>query len=556
VETRQYPHAWLRSALLWVAVCVGIVFLFLIFMAHNLQGLTDTDALDYAQIARNLAQGHGFSSDFLKPLTLTRVPFLDHHPDLIMSPLHPLLTSLFIRALGANDRAVALASALPFLLTLLVIFFLGARLFDRRVALLATAGFGVYLGTLSYSISGLEVCLLGLWVALLFLVLHRLPGEQKWLPALAVLAGVLLGCIYLTKEIWVVLLPPVLVYLYYSVDRSVRWKILGLTLGAFVVVTLPWCVRAAHLTGNPFFSWRWYEAEMGTLTNSGNTLYRSYQMDVPSPLTFLLYHPGEIYDKLLQGLIRLYGVPATLVGPVALSFFLVAILVPLGDASFERLRYVLYATFVLLCLALCWIMPSPRLLYPLAPLVAVIAAGLFLRVLTPLVKRYAPREQARALTWAVVLFLFLEALPLTVDLVRRTRPQDAQQMAQVKQLCRQVADSTSGVIVSDVPWLTAWYGGRTSLWLPRGWDDLVRLEANVGQIQYLLLTPTVANEQDTERTEEWVKLWSAAQSRPSGAYNGFVVYKLLGDNPPYWVLLRKAPAATGSSLPGGGGASG
>jgi hypothetical protein len=74
----------------------------------------------------------------------------------------------------------------------------------------------------------------------------------------------------------------------------------------------------------------------------------------------------------------------------------------------------------------------------------------------------------------------------------------------------------------------------------------------VGQIQYLLLTPGVATEVGVERTREWARLWNAAQTSPRGEYKGFVVYKLLGSSPPYWVLLRKAPALPGRPLEGGG----
>jgi hypothetical protein len=279
-------------------------------------------------------------------------------------------------------------------------------------------------------------------------------------------------------------------------------------------------------------------------------------MDVPSPPTFLFYHPGEVYDKMLQGTMRLYNVAATVVGPLILSFFVVAILVPLGDVNFERLRYVIYGAYVLVYIALCWVMASPRLLYPLAPVAAVVAAALFLRVLTPLVKNYAPREQVRALTWAVILFVFLQALPLTLNLIHRPRPQEAREAASIKANCQEVADSTTGVIISDVPWLTAWYSGRTSLWLPRDWDDLDRLETEVGQVQYLLLTSEVASQVSTERTEGWARLWSAAQMVPGGAYKGFTLFKRIGDSPPYWVLLRKAPALPGHPLEEGEGASG
>jgi len=547
VETLRSPHAWIRTTIIWACVCLGIVFLYLVYMANNLDTiLSDVDALDYAQISRNLAEGQGFTTDFIKPLSLTRTARLDDHPDLIFSPLHPLVTAGFMKALGANKRAVALACGAPFLLTLLVTYFLGLRLFDKRVALLGVALFGLYLGTLRYSISGLEVCLLGLGVTGLLLVLHLIGQEDRRVPWLAAGAGVLLGLIYLTKDVWAVLLIPALVYVFVSVDRRRRWLAVGLMLAAFAVVILPWCLRVAQLTGSPFFSWRWYEIEMETMTNPGNTLYRTFRFDIQSPLTFIIYHPLEMYNKLHDGAMALYGVLATLSGPFALGFFVVAILVPLGSPSFERLRYLVYATFILLFTALCWIKPSARMVYPLGPIIGLIAAALFFRVLTPLVKRYAPRERARAQGWAIALFVLLQVTPLLGNLSNRERPEIRAQM-ELEGLCRQVANLTSGVIISDVPWWTSWYSGRTSIWLPRSGDDLARMQQDVGQVQYLLLTPTVAQWQGIERTEEWVKVWSAAQSGRPVAYRGFAVDRVLDNN---WVLFRKLP--TLPSGPGGG----
>ncbi len=548
MEMRRTPYSWVRTAVIWGFACLGVTFVYLIFLVHNLESVSDVDALDYAQIARNLAEGRGFSTDFVKPLSLTRFTTLDRHPDLIYPPLHPLVTSVFIRLLGANKRAMALACGMPFLLTLLVTYLLGGRMFDKRTALLGTALFGLYLGTLRYSISGLEVCLLGLWVTGLFWVLYRLGTTKDRGLWWAAAAGVLLGLIALTKEIWIVLLVPALVYVFFAGERRQRWAALGLALGAFILVMLPWWARAAHLTGNPFFTWRWYETEMETMSNPGNTLYRSYRPDVESPLTFVLYHPAEVYDKLHNGVMALYGVLATLSGPFALGFFVVAILVPMGNVAFERLRYVLYAAYLLLFVALCWVMPSPRMVYPFGPLIALIAAALFFRILTPLSRRYPPQAQTRVLYWGVALFVLLQAVPLLGNLSRRSGPEDPAAGGRVEELCRTVADATGeGVIVTDVPWLTAWHSRRTSVWLPRSWEDLERLQQDIGQIQFLLLTPTVANWEATERTGEWVKLWSAAQTgRPVG-YRGFVVYRLLGGN---WVLFRKAPSLP--SRPGEG----
>jgi len=536
VDIRPTPHQWVRVAVIWLIVCLGVTFLYLVFVARNLDAITNIDALDYAQIARNLSEGKGFTTDFIKPLSLTRFRRLDGHPDMVFPPLHPFVTSVFMRLMGANKRAVALACGLPFLLTLLVIYFLGQVLFDKRVAILGAALFGDNLWTERYSISGLEVCLVGLLLITIFLVLYLLAQEPKKRAVLAVALGVLLGLIYLTKYIWILILLPVLVYVWFSVGKEERWKLVGAVVAVFIVVILPWCIRNQQVAGNPLFSWRWYEITMETMTNPGNTLYRSYRTDVASPLSFALIHPREMLEKVRKGGSNLYAVLCAAGGPYAVAFFIVAILVPLGGLAFERLRYLVYVIYLLMFLALVVVLPSQRMLYPLGPIVVLIAAACFYRVLTPRVRGYAPREQYRYTALAVGVLIFVQAFPLMLNLTALPRPGERSPSERAASLAREVAEATTGPIIADVPWWTAWYGHQTSIWLPRSWDDLDRLQQDIGQVSYLLLTPTVVQWRASERTQEWVRLWSAAQSGRPVTYRGFTVYKRLGDN---WIIFRK-----------------
>lgn len=536
MNTRPTPHQWVRVAFIWLLVCLGVSFLYLLVMARNLDAITKIDALDYAQVARNLSEGNGFTTDFIKPLSLTRFRRIEGHPDMVFPPLHPFVTSVFMRVMGANKRAVALACGLPFLLTLLVIYFLGQMVFDKRVAILGATLFGVNLWTVRYSISGLEVCLVGLLLTALFLVLYLLAKDEKRRLPLAVVLGVLLGLIYLTKYIWALILLPVLVYVWVSGGREERGKLVGVVVGVFVVVILPWCIRNQQVAGSPLFTWRWYEITMETMTNPGNTLYRSYRLGVEGPFGFAMTHPREMLEKARMGASNLYAVLGAVGGPYAIGFFIVAILVPLGGLAFERLRYLVYVTYVLMFLALVAVLPSQRMLYPLGPIVALIEAAFLYRVLTPIVRRYAPREQHRYTVIGVGVLIFIQAFPLALNLTALPRPGERSPSERAAELSREVAEATTGPIIADVPWWTAWYGHQTSIWLPRSWDDLDRLEQDIGQVPYLLLTPTVMQWQSSERTQEWVRLWSAAQSGRPVSYRGFTVYKRLGDS---WIIFRK-----------------
>ncbi|HEY3398168.1 MAG TPA: glycosyltransferase family 39 protein [Armatimonadota bacterium] len=547
METRPAPNAWLRGAGLWLLVCLGVIFLYLMFMARNVDAITDIDALDNAQIARNLAEGKGFTSDFIKPLCLTKVTALDHHADLIFSPLHPWFTSMVMRVVGATKFGIAFGSLLPFLFTLLLVYLLGMRLFDQRTGILAAALLGLNLWVVRYSVSGLEVCLLGLLVTALFMVLHRIGESEETNLAQVAVAGLLVGALALTKDVWGLILLPTALFLWLTVDKRQRWIVLGVFVGLFVVAIIPWCLRQAHYTGNPFFSWRWYETEMETITNPGNTLYRSFRPDVANPIAFVFAHPLEMYEKIRLGASSLYGILTYVGGAFVLPFFVVAILVVMGNSTLERMRYLLYLTYGLVFVAVCFIMPSPRMFYPFAPMISIIAAAFFLRVFTPLLRRYGPREQARLNGLGLAAIILIQGFPLLLNITARQEAGRSSSIGGAEKLALQVAEVTTGPIITDVPWLTSWYGHQTSIWLPRSWDDLERMQLSIGQVQYLLLTPTVAQWEGAERTAEWIRLWSAAQAGRPVAYRGFVVYKLLGDN---WILFRKAaelPGRTGAS---------
>jgi len=211
-----------------------------------------------------------------------------------------------------------------------LVFVLTGWFFDQRTAWLATALHFTNIEILHYAISGLEVCLLSLWLLILFMVLYQYARRTDLQPALAGAVGLLIGLIYLTKYIWVVALIPVLIYLYYSTESHTRV--------VFAVVISPWCYRNYQVSGNPFFTWRWYEVVMNTRTNPGMTLYRSLPEKLPNPVTYALIHPLEIYEKLRAGVANLYSVPARIAGVYATALFIVAILVPLGTRDFERLR--------------------------------------------------------------------------------------------------------------------------------------------------------------------------------------------------------------------------
>ena len=540
MKPRLSPRDLVKVVFTWFMVIACGALLFLLFMSKELEAITDIDALDYAQVARNVAEGNGYSTDLVRPLSLANVPQINHHPEMTFMPLHPLVMAAIISVVGANKQAVALSSAIPFMLTLILVYLLALKWFDKRIAIISVLLMATNIWILRYSISGLEAPLLGLLFTALLFVLYTAEGSQKqswWMIGV----GVLVALLALTKEVWGVVFVPVLFYVWLSTPPKRRLLNLAIVVVSFVVVLIPWGARMAHLTGNPLFTWRWYESVMETQSNPANTLYRSYRAGLQSPMQMILLHPKEMLVKMLSGITVLYGALPTAIGPYLAGFFLVAILFPLGEARFERLRYLLYISYGLVFAVLVVILPAVRMLYPIVPVAGIIAAAAYLRVLTPLMRRLRPPLEGRVTFWAIVALILVQATPLALNLFEPEDPTISDNLAKIQALAKSVSeDAKEGPIVTDVPWWIAWYGHHTAIWVPRRWEDLDRMEQDIGQVRLLLLTPWIAQWADREHAEDWAKLWSAAQSGQPTESHGFVVLQRYPNN---WILFVRTPQA-------------
>jgi hypothetical protein len=189
------------------------------------------------------------------------------------------------------------------------------------------------------------------------------------------------------------------------------------------------------------------------------------------------------------------------------------------------------------------VLPSMRLLYPFVPVATLIAAACFLRVLTPLMNKLSEPARPRAILWAMAVFALIQAGPLLVDLLRPDDLIVTENLRQLIAVSQAVSQDAQGPIVTDVPWWMAWYGHHTAIWLPRSWEDLDRMQRDIGQIRFLLLTPWVVQWSAREHAEDWARLWSQARSGQITSSHGFVVYRIYpGDGRGNdWILFVRSP---------------
>lgn len=185
------------SRIRFILLLAAISAVYCIVILSEFKGLSHAKGMDQAQIGRELASGHGFSTKYIRPLAYGQ--FARHGiaftggdvPDTYNAPLNPLLDSLLLRltrrswamseqdVIYTSDRVIAGASLLLFLVSVAINYVLIKRMFDRRLALLVMGLVLVCDTFWNFSLSGLpQMLMLMIFSALCYCLLRAIDARQ------------------------------------------------------------------------------------------------------------------------------------------------------------------------------------------------------------------------------------------------------------------------------------------------------------------------------------------------------------------------------------------
>lgn len=574
---------------LFVVLLIG-----LLLVCYNWRGfrnMNNLEAMDAAQVGRNIANGHGFSTHFVRPFSLTlvkehnkdRLTVTDTnsrpdfamvkevmHPDLANAPLYPLFLAGAMKVLPFDyqinvtkpfwskpamrptaerprdfwrfqpDFLIALLNQAVLIVIAAVTFFLARKLFDRAVAWLAFALVICCEVLWRFSVTGLPTLLLMLIFLGLIWCLVWIENEERdpvWSPRaqtwLAMGIGLLLGLGTLTTYSFGWLLVPVLVYLgIFCVLR--RWLVVSIVAGVFLLVLTPWVWRNIQVSGTPFGT-AGYALVEGTFSLPEYRLQRSLTPDFKGVALMPLLHKllGNTREIFTSTLPRLGGSWIS-------ALFLTGLLLTFRSAALRRLRYFLLAALVLLIIVqalgktqLSADVPdfnSENLLILLVPLIFIYGAGLFFQLLDQM------NLKIPALRYIVIgLFALIANLPLAFALISPSvrpinyPPYYPPAIQDVSQYLK-----PNELMVSDIPWAVAWYGNRQCLWLTRNADaEFYAVYDYIKPIRCLYLTPLTT---DSRILTDWVR------SGVDRSWPVFILEALLRNRTPEKFPLRYAQA--------------
>jgi len=535
-----------------VLAILGVITLYNI---QSFKNMATQEAMDSAQLARNIAERKGYTTSFVRPFSmylfkrhnemapnavdkrladLTEIKNLQ--PDLSNPPVYPIVLAGLMKVLPFDyvisakpkifwsskgefwryqpDFLISVFNQLLFFGAIVAFYYLAKRFFDARVALTsAVLLFGAEVFW-RFSVSGLSTILLFLiFIGVVWcLVLAEEEGREMKrgmavLVGLAVAAGLLTGMGGLTRYSFGWLILPVLVFFALFGGQS-RWLLALAALVAFAVVFTPWVVRNELISGTPFGT-----AGYSIFATTG--VFPEYKLERSFVPDFAF--GGNIWMKIFTQ--KLLGNSKDILqnefprlgGNWIGAFFLVGLLVGFANVTASRIRY-----FLLMCLAVLLaaqalghpqlsedsepINPAKILLLA-SPLVLLYGVSFFYLLLDQI---YLPIRELRYVI--IGAFCVIACLPMLFALLpSRTRtplsyppnhPPSIQRAANYAK--------PDELTMSDVPWAMAWYGQRQCVWLtPKIQPDFSDINDLQKPVNVLYLTSITL---DSRIITDWLRV--------------------------------------------------
>jgi hypothetical protein len=562
-----------------VALALGVIALAFLYDIRAYRNLAAPEAMDAAQLARNISEGKGYTTLFLRPFSLylvqnynqAKTPFAltnaipdlaqiqSAHPDLANPPVYPLLLAGLMKVLPfhypvnlkstfwANsgsfwryqpDFLIAMFNEVLLLVVVVLTFFLAKKLFDSNVAWLSVI---LTLGCellWRFSASGLSTMLLlvvFLGLTLFLLEIERGARESQpragWLSGLALAVGIMTGIGALTRYAFGWTIIPVMLFLILFSGRKGIFHML-VALVAFALVLTPWIVRNEVVSGTAF-------GTAGYAVVAGTPLFPKFQLERSIHPELTLAMRVTPYVQKLFGNTReiltgdLLKSGATWAGVL----FFAGLFLGFRSTGARRVRY-----FLLMCLAVFIVaqslgrtqlselspeINSENLLVLLVPLVFIFGASFFFTLLEQMI---LPLRQLR---YAVIAgFVALCCLPMVYTLVSSARPvvYPPYFPPEIQQTANWMKPDE--LMMSDVPWAVAWYGQRQCVWLTLdAQTEFYAINDYMKPVQALYLTPLTM---DGKFLSDWVQSHDFS-------WGNFIVDAVLKNQIPPKFSLHNAP---------------
>jgi len=157
----------------------------------------------------------------------------------LSSPEHAFILWFSTKLIGTSEVALRIPSLITMLGAVYALYLAARELFDRDIAIIAATVFCLHPVIVFESIDARPYAFGALMVNITILILLRLRNNNSnWLAALF---GIAAGCIVWFQDLFVVILPALVIcfFVVKNCDRKTLWRQFGIALSAFTLAFLP-----------------------------------------------------------------------------------------------------------------------------------------------------------------------------------------------------------------------------------------------------------------------------------------------------------------------------
>ena len=495
-------------------VAIGLSAFYLI---HEFRGLPVAQAMDQAQIGREILRGHGWQTKLIRPLAIGE---LRRHgkdvktaiwEDTYNAPIPPLLDAAAIYIpvtqgwdlkkgdmVYSGDRAIACMGVIFFLASLGVLFFIARELFDQRLAIIAIGLVLISDAMWRYAISGLPQMFLllllhlNVYAMLRAMRAHYVNGpDLGWIAA----AGFGFGIMALTHALSIFIFVPVLIFS--GLFFRPRGRAAFVMLAVFLAVYTPWLVRNAMVCGDfrgmagfagldgivrpEAGHMRRFEIDLSS--TSGNYFAENFRLNLTAQINRLIEYTGWscVAPIALVSVLHPFRRPVTATFRWLMFAMWGSAVCGMGIFGMKEERSLAANQFYLLFVPLF-------ICYGMAYILVQWDRRIGLGFILPQWGNRSGVHSFLRLSLVVAIF-FLSGLPLLGRLSLLDRiPWYVEWPPYLPPYIAILRDwfQPNEIIASDMPWAVAWYAYRRSLWFPYEPRDLIDLS------DYMLLGAPIA----------------------------------------------------------------
>ena len=502
-----------RSLFFLVLIILTLGNLFVLF-----RGLNSPQAMDQAQISREIARGNGFTTKLIRPVAYYQAQKAQNSSisligfqDTYHSPLNPLINAAVLKLIGADDpdawqmgenemvfpldRVIATVSTLFFLMAIGVNYLLISRIFDAKIAGVC-AILMLFCETFwNYSLSGLpQMLMLLLFSCAIYFVYRAVEAAAEGRISMtpAIIAGVFFTLLALTHwmTVWIALGYIIFAAIAFRPRGIVGLSVLALLLFAAIGPML----RNESITDSPFGT-AFLTLYGGLGSGSESAVMRTIDLEA-EPLVL----DGLISKILRTTLLQATDIIPFLGGIIIAPLFFISLLHPFKRSSIANFRWAILLMWVSAAFGLAFFGISKSELDPnqlhllFAPIM--MAYGLaFISILWSRLDFVATTPILRNVHHFVIIGIC--ALPLVLALPTKVRigmhlkdrggvphwPPYYAPALNSKEAGLKGWITDKQITFSDQPWAVAWYADRVSVWLPPTYAGFEKIETIAADLQ-------------------------------------------------------------------------